>query len=292
MASKQTERRRLSHVAKNLKASRFLYRVDVMARVESEDDIDFWQYVFHRAKPGLRVKFLPSDSGKNPDSRQRGKTVCMRYVGHLDKHLVVCVDSDFDSFVRPGVLTPDKFIYQTYTYSFENHHCWSDGLQKTWTGVAGGTFDFKVFLSELSHILYPMLIEMLATKAAKKKAWNLTDLCGVILSAQVNRKGVLEDDGKPLLREIEDKVDEWSSNQVRPTEAACDKMKAFAAGLGLKADTAYLYMQGHCVYDLCLRIGNVLCNRTHDFEYEVLKPSLTNCTSIEMSHVIAEVATI
>lgn len=292
MAGKQTKKRRLSHVAKNLKASRILYRVDVMARVESEDDIGFWQFVFHQAKPGLRVKFLPSDSGKGPDSRQRGKTVCMHYVGHLDKHLVVCVDSDFDNFVRPGVLTPDKFIYQTYTYSFENHHCWSDGLQKTWIGVAEGVFDFKVFLSELSHILYPTLIEMLATKVSKKKAWNLTNLCGVILSAQVNRRGALENNGEPLLQEIENKVEGWSSHQVHPTEAACDKMKAFAAGLGLNADTAYLYMQGHCVYDLCLRIGYVLCNRMHDFEYEVLKPSLTNCASTEMSHVIAELATI
>lgn len=283
----------MSHVAKNLKASRILYRVDVMARVESEDDIDFWQYVFHQAKPGLKVKFLPSDNGKDSDSRQRGKTVCMRYVGHLDKHLVVCVDSDFDSFVRPGVLTPAKFIYQTYTYSFENHHCWSNGLQATWIGVAGGgAFDFKVFLSELSHILYPLLIEMLATKAAKKKAWNLTDLCGVILSAQVNRRGALENNGEPLLQEIENKVNVWSSSQVHPSEAACDKMKAFAAGVGLNADTAYLYMQGHCVYDLCHRIGKVLCNGTHDFEYEVLRPSLTKCTSTEMSHVIADVATI
>lgn len=28
---------------RNLKASRFLYRADVIARVESEDDIAFWQ---------------------------------------------------------------------------------------------------------------------------------------------------------------------------------------------------------------------------------------------------------
>ena len=41
---------------------------------------------------------------------------------------------------------------------------------------------------------------------------------------------------------------------------------------GLTESSAYLYMQGHCVYDLLLRIGRFLLDNTQlDFEYEVLK---------------------
>ena len=150
-------------------------------------------------------------------------------------------------------------------------------------------FDFRVFLKELSRILYPVLIEMLATKAAKKKAWNLTEFCGVILSVQANRAGVLDNNGALLLSEIKNKVEEWSNRQIHPTAAACGKMQADASNLGLTSDNAYLYMQGHCIFDLVLRIGRTLCNRQHDFEYEVLMQTLAGCHSAEMNHVLSDI---
>ena len=264
----------------------------MVARVESEEDIPFWQHAFGQARPDLKVKFLPSDSGNGADARQRGKTVCMRYLPYLNRHFVICVDSDFDRFTRPGVLTADKHIYQTYTYSFENHHCWIESLQPGWEALSVCSFDFSVFLKKLSGILYPVLIEMLATKAAKKKAWSLTELCGVVLSAQVNRAGALDNNGEALLNEIAGKVSTWSSGQVHPSVDACEKMKQAAAKEEMTAETAYLFMQGHCVFDLVLRVGRTLCNKTHDFQYEVLMPSLGHCASAEMNRVRVDIKNI
>lgn len=292
MASNEKESKRLALVARNLAASRLLYRVSMVARVESEEDIPFWQHAFGHARPDLKVKYLPSDSGSGTEARQRGKTVCMRYAPYLNRYFVICVDSDFDRFTRPGVLTADKHIYQTYTYSFENHHCWSESLQSGWVTLSMCSFDFKSFLKKLSGILYPVLIEMLTTKAAKKKAWSLTELCGVVLSAQVNRTGALDSNGEALLNEIASKVNAWSSGQVHPTAEACEKMKQTAIKEGLTEETAYLFMQGHCVFDLVLRIGRTLCNKTHDFQYEVLMPSLQHCTSTEMNYVLADIKNI
>lgn len=288
MANSAKENRRIRQVARNLTASRLLYRVSTIVRVESEDDIPFWQHVFSISRPGQKVKFLPSETGSGPIARQRGKTVCMRYVGHLNKNFVICVDSDFDSFTRPGVLDKNKFIFQTYTYSFENHHCWIHSLQQYWASLSINDFDFEVFLTELSHILYPVLIEMLTIKAARKKTWNLTELCGIILSSQVNKKGRLDNNGQQLLNEIKSHLATWSKMQTHPTKVACDRMSTTAVRLGLTKDTAYLYMQGHCIFDLVLRIGNVLCNKKRNFLYEVLDPSLIHCKSAEMKHVIAD----
>ena len=287
--SSREERKRQAQYARNLKYTRSLYRVNIVARVESEEDIPFWQYAFSHSRQDLKVKFLPCEIGDGTDVRQRGKTVCMRYAPFLDKHFVICVDSDFDRFTRPGTLTADKFIFQTYTYSFENHHCWGDGLQSIWRNLAICDFDFKAFLTDLSRILYSVLIEMLTTKAAKKKAWNLTELCGVILSAQVNRAGVLDNNGRLLLEEIKSNVDNWSSQQIHPTAAACEKMKVEALCLGLTEDTAYLYMQGHCIFDLVLRIGRTLCNRQHDFQYEVLMQTITTYKSPEMNLILSDI---
>lgn len=44
---------------RSIKASRKLYRVDVVARVESEDDIAFWQKAIHTARPLIFQMFHP-----------------------------------------------------------------------------------------------------------------------------------------------------------------------------------------------------------------------------------------
>jgi len=286
------ESKRLAQFARNLAATRHLYRVNTIVRVESEEDIPFWQHAFSHSRPDLKVKYLPGENGEGTEVRQRGKTVCMRYVPYLNHNFVICVDSDFDRFTRPGTLVADRFIFQTYTYSFESHHCWAESLQDKWQQLGVCGFDFKVFLTCLSGILYPVLIEMLTTKAAKKKAWNLTELCGIILSVQVNRTGVLDNNGNLLLEEIKSKVEHWRNRQVHPTASACDKMRNESSDLGLTADTAYLFMQGHCIFDLVLRIGRTLCDGRHDFRYEVLMQTLAVGTSPEMNHILSDIKTL
>lgn len=289
MANQRENRKRLSAIARNLKAARHLYKVGVMARVESEDDIAFWQGVIHVANPKATVKFLPSEPAGGVEARQRGKSVCMRYVPYLDCHLIVCVDSDFDNFIRPGALIPQRNILQTYTYSFENHYCWSVRLQDSWDALNLGNFDFHDFLLKLSHILYPVLISMLATKAAKKKAWSLTDLCGVILSSQVNRKGCLDNNGLRLLAEIEKNIQVWTATQKMPTKASYKKFETVANEEGLMPDTAYLFMQGHCIFDLIERIGNYLCNNHRNFLYEVLTSNFSTSGYAEMNHLLSDI---
>ena len=66
-------------------------------------------------------------------------------------------------------------------------------------------------------------------------------------------------------------------------------MKQAAAKEGLTEETAYLFMQGHCVFDLVLRVGKTLCNKTRDFQYEVLMPSLEHCASAEMNRILADI---
>lgn len=128
--------------------------------------------------------------------------------------------------------------------------------------------------------------------SSEQESKRLAELCGVVLSAQVNRTGALDNNGEALLNEIAGKVSAWSSGQVHPTVEACEKMKLAAAKEGLTADRAYLFMQGHCVFDLVLRVGRTLCNRTHDFQYEVLMPSLEHCVSAEMNRVWMDIKNI
>lgn len=263
-----------SAVAQNLGNIYILSKVDVVLRVESEDDITFWQKALHAARPSLKAKFFPCTIGGNGEIRQKGKTICMHYVNKLNNHYMICVDSDFDNFTRPGVLSRDKFILQTYTYSIENHYCYAHHLQNTWNNAQVRNFSFTNFLKELSEILYPILIPMLATKASKKRSWVLDELCSRILCVQFNRPTFLDNDGQQLLAEIKHNVQEWMSLQKKPTEVSCTNMGVHAEGMGMTPDNCYLYMQGHCVYNLIERIGRALCHNKENFEYQILQPSL------------------
>ena len=278
-------------VARNIENLRFLYRVDVIARVESDIDIEFWRKVIASARPGKKVKFLPADN-TDQKFRKTGKTICMRYVKDLNDHFIICVDSDFDNFTRPGTLDVSKHILQTYAYSWENHHCYIPYLQTRWENLNICDFNFNTFLSELSGILYEVLIPMLTLKTAKKKSWNLRGLCGVILSCQVNREGALDNNGQQLLAEIKQKVAAWISKHTQPSKVAKSKMVQKASTEGLSRGNSYLFMQGHCVYDLVNRIGKTLCNGSHDFQNEVLDCSLLVSGYREIDRTVADVKTI
>lgn len=260
--------------ARNLKASRFLYRVDVVARVESEDDISFWHKAIRCVRPGVKVKFIPAEVSESKE-RQRGKTLCMKLVEYLDEHLLICVDSDFDKFLHPEWLMPSKHILQTHTYSWENHYCQGCNLQEAWRRLECGTFDFASFLTRFSRIVYPALVGMLTAKSLGVKSWSLDSLCGEILNVHTNQKTMLEEDGRLLLQAIVARVDAWTKRQKPLDTESIGRMGRTAVGIGLTSDNAYLYMQGHCVYDLVLRVGNALAQPSHDFKYEVLSPAFS-----------------
>ena len=259
----------IAAMARNIKASRRLYRVDIVARVESEDDIAFWQKAIHTARPSIKVKFLPAETSDS-NVRQRGKTICMKYQDYLDKHFILCVDSDFDQFLHPGLLAPSRFILQTHAYSWENHHCQTEHLQRQWDMLACKSFNFRSFLVAFSRELYHPLLCLLTAKASEMKSWSLDSLCSCILNVQVNQRGMLDEDGKQLLKKISDNICLWEKCQEAIDDAGYKAMEKLAEGIGMTTDNTYLYMQGHCVYDLVLRIGNALCNKMYDFKCEVL----------------------
>lgn len=280
----------LDAVARNLMQSRFLYRVDVIARVEAEDDIDFWRGVIHNARPTVKVKFIPSEVASGV--RHQGKSICLKYRNYLNRHFVVCVDSDFDNFTRQGLLTPPQFMLQTYTYSWENHHCVASNLQSTWSGLHISDFDFEYFTSALSRMIYPSLCGIIAARKLKVSAWTLDSLCSELKSVQVNRPGLLDRNGDALLKLLEQSVSFWISGQ--PKLPDYDKAEFYASlqSAGLTPDTAYLYMQGHCIYDILLRIGNVLTGGKHHFATEVMSASLRYSGYPEMEHIKSDVMTV
>lgn len=261
-------------VAKNLTAARRLWNVDVVARLEDSEDVMFWQTMFHAARPDVRVKFLPC-SISNSGMRVTGKKNCLKYINELNEHYVICVDSDFDNILQPGFLDVNKFILQTYAYSWENHYCWAESLQTRWESLDVNDFNFSEFIIALSEAIYEPLLILLAAKASNIKLWSLDSMCSAILSTQSNQKSFFENNGKAYIEKIAQQLDSWIATHDVLPEDSVDKMRNTLTALKITPTNAYLYIQGHCIYDLILRLGIAMCDGKYDFKSEVLDKALT-----------------
>lgn len=260
-------------VAKNLTAARRLWNVDVVARLEDSEDVMFWQTVFHAARPSVRVKFLPC-SISNSGMRVTGKKNCLKYINELNEHYVICVDSDFDNILHPGLLDVSKYILQTYAYSWENHYCWAESLHTRWESLGVNDFNFSEFVTALSETIYEPLLLLLTAKANGINKWSLDSMCSTILGTQPTQKTFFENNGKAYIEKIAQQLESWVESHDTLPEDSLANMRTTLTTLNITPTNAYLYMQGHCIYDLILRLGMAMCDGKYDFKGEVLDMAL------------------
>lgn len=263
-------------VARNISAGTILARYDICFRVEDAVDIRFWQSVLASRTKGKKVKFFPfvQKGGK----RITGKSYIMKQIAMASANYIMCVDSDFDYLLqRPG-FDAGHYILQTYTYSWENHYCWHDNLQAIWLKWQKNMmFDFSVFLPALGTVLYDALVMLLTKKRLRHGGLTLTSVCNILDRIQGNRKELLENNGELLLGEIEKDYHTLLNNISTEDEAELNTTRKLLSNAGMTPTNAYLYMQGHSVYNLVCRIGKALMN-DESFEHQILIPSFS-CTA-------------
>lgn len=141
-------------------------------------------------------------------------------------------------------------------------------------------------------MIYPALCGIIAARKLKASAWSLDSLCSELKSVQVNRQGLLDRNGDALLNLLDQSVSSWMSGQPKLPDYDETEFYALLQSAGLTPDTSYLYMQGHCIYDILLRIGNILTEGKHHFGTEVMAASLQYSGYPEMEHIKSDVMTV
>jgi hypothetical protein len=109
--------------AQYFKDSLLLIERDIAVRIESKNDVDFWDFTFKKALPFKRIEFYPQSA-----SGTKGKSGVMLLKEFADKELVLCVDSDYD-YLLQNIDLQYPFVFQTHTYSIENYWSFADGLK-------------------------------------------------------------------------------------------------------------------------------------------------------------------
>lgn len=261
-----------SAVARNISAGTILAGYDICFRVEDAVDIAFWQKLLAPKVRDKKVKFFPFvQSGSK---RITGKSYIMKHHSQANASYILCVDSDLDRILGKKEFDAEHYILQTYTYSWENHHCWSKALQSTWMPWQKNVeFDFTVFLSALSSVIYDAFVLMLTKKRLSHKGFTLDALCNCLDKVQGNQKEALLNKGEGVLANITDNINRKIANVAPETKDDLQATIQRLEQLGINKSNCYLYMQGHSVFNLVCRIGKALFDES--FEFQVLMPSFS-----------------
>ena len=240
----------------------------IVAYVESYDDIYFWRTVlspFENAERYFEV-MLPSHQ-----KLERGKkSVLMNFVGdHVGPDMIACVDADFDYLLQGATPQSKKvlespYVFHTYAYAIENLQCYAPSLHETCVAVTLNDhriFDFEEYLRLYSDAIFPLFVwSVWFYRTGRHNRFSLTDF------------GRIVDPGGFNVQEPQHSIDHLRKKvavKVRQLQAEYPdnkeeflKTKESIKALGVTAQTTYLYIQGHQLFDnVVVPILNKVCNR-------------------------------
>lgn len=258
--------------AGGMAASTLMYGVDSIVHVEDKDDIWFWQQLLAKYRAG-RYKFKPATTNEK-GNRNTGCTQCLKYRGFLSQKFFVCIDSDLRYLLDEAISAEDG-ILQTYTYSWENHCAFASQLQQTFDKYThkGKEFDFSVFLSGYSEVVYEAFLLMLYQLKNGLTEFD-RDKFRTIISLQY-RRGDEKNNGKQFLDRLSLDLQTATKNIKDTCGFNMADESVYYETKGLRKENVYLYVRGHCLYNSLVSIGKKLCEGTGmDFEQNILKNAL------------------
>ena len=270
-----------------------LMQSGVVASVHLEDGDDkmFWNAMLQTRHSGRYYFITHSRSPKGYDTK--GCEQCLKYRPYLSKRFFICIDSDMRYLLQEPNLNASNYICQTYTYSWENHFCEASALQQRFEKQCpdkAATFNFSIFLTELSTALYKPLLLLLNCLKNDKPDFNLR-MFSACLPNQCKREE-LADNGKALIERIIKNFERHLNSQFAKS-VDFDAEGSYFQTLNVNEQNAYLHVRGHNVFDLVAYIGDLLCRGISvSFENDVLMNELPPQDYWQIKKVASDIAEI
>ena len=236
----------------------------IVAYVESYDDIFFWRTVLSRFENEQRYfeVMLPSHQ-----KLERGKKAALS--AGLGEALIACVDADYDYLLQGSTplskrMLESPYVFHTYAYAIESLQCYASSLHDVCVAVTLNDhriFDFADYLRQYSEAIFPLFVwSVWFYRTGRHNKFSLSDFNRIIDPGGFN---VL--DPEPSLIHLRRKV----NTKIRQLQAEYPNnkeeyltLKEQIKSLGVTAQTTYLYIQGHHLFDtVVVPIMNKVCNR-------------------------------
>ena len=240
----------------------------IVAYVESYDDIYFWRTVlseFENDKRYFEV-MLPSKINLT-----RGKkSVLMNFLegAPLGRDMIACVDADYDYLLQGRTAQSKKvlespYVFHTYVYAIENYQCYAPSLHNVCVSVTLNDhriFDFRSYFQAFSEALFPLFVwSVMLYRNGNYNKFSISDFNRIADPGGFNVQHP-EPSIANVKRKVNTKVNELQRQFPDAKEeylATKDDIKA----LGVTAQTTYLYIQGHHLFDTVVSpIMSKVCN--------------------------------
>jgi len=240
----------------------------IIAYVESYDDIYFWRTVLSRFENDTRYfeVMLPSH-----EKLGRGKkTVLMNFIGdRIGPDMIACVDADLDYLLQGATeqsrkVVDSPYVFHTYAYSIENLQCYAPSLHDVCVAVTLNDhriFDFEDYMVQYSEAVFPLFIWTVWSYATgRHNQFSLSDFSRV-----TEPGGFSPFSPQPALNHLRKKVGtrvRQLQHQFPDAKEEYLATKERVKRLGVTPQTAYLYIQGHHLFDnVLVPILNKVCNK-------------------------------
>lgn len=239
-----------------------MFRCRAAVHVENKDDIVFWSTVLKHFRPDDRFHFI-AGSRNEFGHETSGVTQCLKYYRSLGPDFFICIDSDYRYLLHERGIDAGHYVLQTYTYSFENHHCFAEGLDEVCsrvTHVPNRIFNFRWFLREYSRIIYGLFIWHLYFLNSDPSRFTKFEFNKFINLNAIRPQVSVKDNGSRALEELQMKV-ERKINYLNRHYARADlqQVRNKYEKMGLVPETTYLFLRGHNVYDMITCLCKEVC---------------------------------
>ncbi len=230
-------------------------KTEIIAYVESYDDVMFWRNVLGECETDSCVfkVMLPSRTRLTKGK----KSVLMNELGAgLGRNMIACVDADYDYLMQDAtpfsaMFNHNPYIFHTYVYAIENFHCYAASLREVCVAATLNDeelFDFEGYLLQYSRIIHPLFVwSIWLYRHGLFKAFSLMDFCNLVAVERFNFHSP-EESLERLRRRVNRKI---SRLQREFPQAKKDykKLTRELEALGVDKDSTYLYIQGHHLED-------------------------------------------
>ena len=216
--------------------------------VEGKNDALFWSFVFDRSH--LKGQYLIFKSYQYPTHNSSGKQTLAHFLPYTQPDFAICIDSDYD-YLLQNPIWQRSFVFQTYTYSIENHYCYVPSLKKVLCRAANIPSDIhgaineneevdleNIFIKKFSHIIYELTVESLWQAANNGRDEKARHMLG---------KNIRITSGRTVETMLTD-LDNRIQNKIRHLNIP-NEFRLQLARKGLTPQTAYLFARGHDVFN-------------------------------------------
>jgi hypothetical protein len=241
-----------------------LRRCDAAVHVEADLDMHFWRSVFHHFAPDKRFHFI-AHSRSWTGSEASGVTQCLNFMPYLSKDFFVCIDSDYRYLMQEKDIDVYHFIFQTYTYSIENHYCSAHGLD--WVcekscGESNDIFDFHLFLKHYSEVVYELFIWHIYAHSTGLFHFDRYELNQFIRIRRNPPYPFIKDNGVAEIALVEECVQRKMKFLKRDyPEVDIEPLKEQLKALGVYPENCYHFLRGHDLFDTVVAIGRKVCEK-------------------------------